>query len=84
MGLGKELKKIVTALHSLTPIPTRYELALFVFLNLIKHLPSIVQAPTVELKPLSNDLKYAYLGDKDTLPVIICTKFSPSQEDKVI
>ncbi|CAM8926516.1 unnamed protein product [Rhodiola kirilowii] len=34
-------------------------------------LPSIVQAPKVELKPLPRHLKYAFLGENDTLPVII-------------
>ncbi|XP_023728286.1 uncharacterized protein LOC111875993 [Lactuca sativa] len=39
-----------------------------------KLVPSIVQAPKLELKTLPEHLKYAYLGDKETLPVIISTK----------
>ncbi|MDV3143364.1 MAG: hypothetical protein Q8761_02960 [Sweet potato little leaf phytoplasma] len=34
-------------------------------------LPSVVQAPNLELKALPEHLKYAYLGKGNTLPVII-------------
>ncbi|XP_060972168.1 uncharacterized protein LOC115696816 [Cannabis sativa] len=33
--------------------------------------PSIQEPPELELKPLPSHLKYAYLGDNETLPVII-------------
>ncbi|KAK8659806.1 hypothetical protein V6N13_029999 [Hibiscus sabdariffa] len=36
--------------------------------------PSIEQPPKLELKPLPNQLKYAYLGENETLPVIISSK----------
>ncbi|KAM1079823.1 hypothetical protein ACFX2B_014342 [Malus domestica] len=36
-----------------------------------KLLPSVVQPPTLELKPLPSHLKYFFLGDDETLPVII-------------
>ena len=49
-----------------------------------KLLPSIVQAPTLELKPLPDHLKYAYLGDNETLPVIVSASLSPSQEEKLV
>ncbi|VVA38982.1 Hypothetical predicted protein, partial [Prunus dulcis] len=41
-------------------------------------------APQVELKPLPENLKYAYLGDEKTLPVIIASNLSASEEDKLI
>nr|XP_027124316.1 uncharacterized protein LOC113741018 [Coffea arabica] len=41
-------------------------------------------APEVELKPLPEHLKYAYLGEKWTLPVIISSKLSPREEDKLL
>ena len=47
-------------------------------------LPSIVQALAVELTSLPDHLKHAYLGDNETLPVIISAKLSPTQEDKLI
>ncbi|XP_027150139.1 uncharacterized protein LOC113750348 [Coffea eugenioides] len=47
-------------------------------------LPSVVQAPVLELKPLPEHLKYAYLGDNETLPVIISSALSKTQEEKLI
>ncbi|XP_027155336.1 uncharacterized protein LOC113755559 [Coffea eugenioides] len=47
-------------------------------------LPSIVQAPNVELKQLPDNLKYAFLGDGDTLPVIISSKLTALEEEKLI
>ncbi|KAI5324139.1 hypothetical protein L3X38_033212 [Prunus dulcis] len=38
-----------------------------------KVLPSIVQAPELELKQVPKHLKYAYLGENETLPVIIAS-----------
>jgi hypothetical protein len=42
-------------------------------------LPSVLQAPVPDLKPLPNHLKYVFLGDGETLPVIISNKPSVSQ-----
>jgi hypothetical protein len=36
-----------------------------------KLLPSILQALELELKPLPDNLKYVFIGDNNTLPVII-------------
>jgi len=36
-----------------------------------KVLPSCISPPKLELKPLPENLKYAYLGDDETLPIII-------------
>ncbi|KAK9128819.1 hypothetical protein Syun_017616 [Stephania yunnanensis] len=47
-------------------------------------LPSIEQAPTLELKPLPSHLKYVFLGENDTLPVIISTKLTLPEEEKLI
>ncbi|KAI5334934.1 hypothetical protein L3X38_025067 [Prunus dulcis] len=49
-----------------------------------KLVPSIVKAPQVELKPLLENLKYSYLCDEKTLPVIIASNLSASEEDKLI
>ncbi|OMO62838.1 reverse transcriptase [Corchorus capsularis] len=38
-----------------------------------KPLPSIIQPPEVKLKPLPEGLKHVFLGDNDTLPVVIST-----------
>jgi len=46
--------------------------------------PSTVQAPILELKQLPSHLKYAYLGDNQTLPVIIASELSLGEEDKLL
>ena len=46
--------------------------------------PSIEEAPTLELKPLPAHLRYAFLGDASTLPVIIASDLSGSEEDKLL
>jgi hypothetical protein len=49
-----------------------------------KLLPSIVQAPKVELKQLPDHLKYVFLGEDDTLPVIISNKLTKEQETRLV
>ena len=39
--------------------------------------------PSLELKALSEHLKYAYLGRKETLPVIIASHLTEQQEDNL-
>ncbi|XP_027099229.2 uncharacterized protein [Coffea arabica] len=85
MELDISLQRMVGALHSLGQSPLRYDVApIFVPEPHLKLLPSIVQAPEVELKPLPEHLKYAFLGEKETLPVIISSKLSPTEEDKLL
>ncbi|XP_027152312.1 uncharacterized protein LOC113752399 [Coffea eugenioides] len=85
MELDINLQRMVGALHSLGQSPLRYDVApIFVPEPHLKLLPSIVQAPEVELKPLPEHLKYAFLGEKETLPVIISSKLSPTEEDKLL
>ncbi|KAK5819630.1 hypothetical protein PVK06_024647 [Gossypium arboreum] len=49
-----------------------------------KLLPSVVQAPDLELKPLPAHLKYAFLGKGNTLPIIISNKLSKHEEKSLI
>ncbi|KAK9682623.1 hypothetical protein RND81_10G086100 [Saponaria officinalis] len=49
-----------------------------------KLIPSIKCALELELKPLPAELKYAYLGENETLPVIIASLLSDSQEKKLL
>ncbi|KAL0463045.1 UNVERIFIED_CONTAM: hypothetical protein Slati_0192100, partial [Sesamum latifolium] len=49
-----------------------------------KLLPSILQAPTLKLKELPKHLKYAYLGENGILPLIISSKLSALEEEKLI
>ena len=63
---------MIMDLQSLPLIPERHDLCkLELPLSLAKLLPSIEQVPDLELKPLSDHLKYVYLGSNKTLPVII-------------
>ena len=78
-----ELQEVIFELNSLCP-----EFSNVSYLELpLSHsqlLPSIVQAPKVELKQLPDNLKYAFLGDGDTLPVIISSKLTALEEEKLI
>ncbi|KAG7952028.1 hypothetical protein I3843_12G037700 [Carya illinoinensis] len=47
-------------------------------------LPSSVQTPKLDLKPLPVDLKYVFLGQAETLPVVISSKLDEIQESKLI
>src|SRR4051812_25676794 len=40
--------------------------------------------PVFELKPLPDDLKYAYLDDKKVYPVIISSKLSGKEEERLL
>jgi hypothetical protein len=59
-----------------------------VFVDLVlshkKLLPSILQAPELELKPLPDNLKYVFIGDNNTLPVIIAKGLTSTQEEKLL
>jgi hypothetical protein len=46
--------------------------------------PSIDKAPKLELKLLPEHLKYAYLEDSDTLPVIIAATLTSIEEEKLL
>ncbi|OIT31839.1 hypothetical protein A4A49_58883, partial [Nicotiana attenuata] len=43
--------------------------------------PSIEEASKLELKPLPAHLRYAYLGNSETLPVIISSSLTSTQEE---
>jgi len=49
-----------------------------------KMLTSRIAPPKLELKLLLENLKYAYLGNDETLPVIISNALTSKQEDKLI
>jgi len=46
--------------------------------------PSIIEPPKLELKSLPDTLKYAFLGDSETLHVIISSHFDKDQEGKLL
>ena len=46
--------------------------------------PSIEKPPIVEEKQLPSHLRYAYLGEESTLPVIISSSLSNIEEEKLL
>ncbi|XP_070010083.1 uncharacterized protein [Nicotiana sylvestris] len=48
------------------------------------HGPSIEEAPKLELKTLPAHLRYTYLGNSETLPVIISSSLTSTQEEKLL
>jgi len=50
----------------------------------IESIPSSVQPPKPDLKPLPFNLKYSFLGENETFPVIISSKLNAHQEGKLL
>ena len=49
-----------------------------------KSVPSIKKAPQLEQKQLPEHLRYAYLANSATLPVIISASLTKAQEEKLL
>ncbi|KAM2932191.1 hypothetical protein FF1_040289 [Malus domestica] len=79
-----EVFEMVAALESLPPQSGKSPFSILDSVLANKLLPSIVQPPTLELKPLPNHLKYVFLGEDQTLPVIISSTLTAQEEDKLI
>ena len=47
-------------------------------------LPNVEPTPKLDLKPLPNYLRYTFLGKDETLPVIISSKLTQSQEELLV
>jgi hypothetical protein len=50
----------------------------------IESIPSSVQPPKPNLKSLQFNLKYSFLGENKTFPVIISSKLNAHQESKLL
>ncbi|XP_068336569.1 uncharacterized protein [Pyrus communis] len=79
-----EVLEMVAALESLPSHSSKSPLSILDSVLTNKLLPSIVQPPTLELKPLPSHLKYVFLGEDQTLPVIITSSLTTQEEDKLI
>ena len=75
--------KIAASLEARPILPRSIPL-LFLPIATNKMLPSVIQVPTLEFKVLPDHLKYIFLGDKETLPVIISSKLEEDQEKKLV
>ncbi|XP_021802118.1 uncharacterized protein LOC110746220, partial [Prunus avium] len=80
-----EIFEYVTALNSVPAQPPRWR---HVYESLGEPKtplqPSTLQPPTLELKPLPAHLKYAHLGANETLPVIIASDLTSTEEEKLL
>ncbi|XP_071920743.1 uncharacterized protein [Coffea arabica] len=65
-------------------LPKHLELRATFDVEISDELYRAVEAPELKLKPLPKHLKYAFLGDNKTLPVIIFAHLSPRQEDNLV
>ncbi|CAN6586226.1 unnamed protein product [Malus baccata var. baccata] len=79
-----EVFEMVAALESLPSQSGKSPLSILDSVLANKLLPSIVHPPTLELKPLPSHLKYVFLGEDQTLPVIISSSLTTQEEDKLI
>ncbi|CAM8901295.1 unnamed protein product [Rhodiola kirilowii] len=82
--LTEDLHETVAHLTISEPLTPEFEVNEVKLFKSNTFLPSVVQAPKIELKPLPGHLKYAFLGDNDTLPVIIKSGLETSQEQSLI
>ena len=83
--LSDELKEAVMALSEgamYASIPAMGQVKLEIPTE--KLVPSVERAPELELKPLPENLKYAFLGEGETLPVVISSSLSVEQEQRLV
>ncbi|CAM8964942.1 unnamed protein product [Rhodiola kirilowii] len=81
--LTEDLHETVAPLTVSEPLTPEYEVNEVKLFKSNTFLPSMMQTPKMELKPLPGHLKYAFLGDNDTLPVIIKSGLEVGQESLI-
>ncbi|CAN6687996.1 unnamed protein product [Malus baccata var. baccata] len=79
-----EEAEIVVALESLPQYHGKPSNPISISVSTNKLLPSVTQTPVLELKPLPDHLKYVFLGDNETLPVIVSSSLTAIEEEKLI
>ena len=80
--LGEEVEEYVKWMDSFEPNRRKYYEPLGE--NTQTSMPSVEQPPKMEQKPLPSHLRYAYLGNASTLPVIISASLTAMEEDKLL
>ncbi|KAM2611843.1 hypothetical protein TB2_031893 [Malus domestica] len=81
---SEEVLELVAALDSLPTHDGKFPNRESIPISTNKLLPSIVQAPILDLKPLPNHLKYIFLGENETLPSIISSSLTAQEEEKLV
>ncbi|CAN6685961.1 unnamed protein product [Malus baccata var. baccata] len=79
-----EEAEIMASLESLPQYQGKPSNPISISVSTNKLLPSVTQAPVLELKPLPDHLKYVFLGDNETLPVIVSSSLTAIEEEKLI
>ncbi|CAN6542439.1 unnamed protein product [Malus baccata var. baccata] len=75
-----EVIEMMAALESLPSQAGKFFYPILSSVLANKMLPSVVQPPTLELKPLPSHLKYVDLGENEMLPVILSTSLTAQEE----
>ncbi|CAN6554939.1 unnamed protein product [Malus baccata var. baccata] len=81
---SEDLIEVVAALESSPKLDGKYTTRESIPISTNKLLPSIIQAPVLELKPLPSHLKYIFLGENETLPAIISFSLTAQEEEKLL
>ncbi|CAN6716173.1 unnamed protein product [Malus baccata var. baccata] len=81
---NEDVIEMVAALESLPLQSGKFLDPISISISANKLLSSVVQPPTLELKSLPSHLKYVFLGDDETLPVIISSTLTAQEEDKLV
>ena len=81
---NEEVVEMVAALESLPKHVGKPSNPNSIPVSTNKLLPSVIQAPSLELKPLPSHLKYVFLGDQETLPVIVSSSLTAQEEEKLV
>ncbi|CAN6691834.1 unnamed protein product [Malus baccata var. baccata] len=81
---SEEILELVAALESLPKHGGKFPNFESIPISTNKLLPSIVQAPILDLKPLLSHLKYIFLGENETLPAIISSSLTAQEEEKLV
>ena len=81
---NKDIKEAIISLHSLLKMSNKLDNSPLQLPNSYeKVLPFVKEAPRLELKSLPKHLKYLYLGENETLPVIIANDLTEVREGKL-
>ncbi|CAN6711842.1 unnamed protein product [Malus baccata var. baccata] len=81
---SEEIIELVAALESLPKHGGKSPNFDSIPISTNKLLPSIIQAPILDLKPLPSHLKYIFLGENETLPAIISSSLTAQEEEKLV
>ncbi|XP_057802485.1 uncharacterized protein LOC131017780 isoform X2 [Salvia miltiorrhiza] len=82
---NEAIREIIMQLYSTEEIPVRHlSSRMPIPTSTEPILPSVVKPPKLDLKVLPQHLKYVFLGEDDTLPVIINNELSAEQEVRLV